>query len=128
MTIKPVADLYLIAYEDGVPYKSTRDAREANEAIGEGFKVEEFVSLENHRAAMLQAGNSPVDPDGWKVEAEQLAEIHGCSFVVFMHGEEPQCADPTKVIISFSDEGLGHHSAAPQQEVTSARVHPARNE
>jgi len=57
MTIKPVADLYLIAYEDGVPYKSTRDAREANEAIGEGFKVEEFVSLENHRAAMLHAGN-----------------------------------------------------------------------
>ena len=79
------------------------------------------------RAAMIQAGNSPVDPDGWKVEAEQLAEIHGCSFVVFMYGEEPQCADPTKVIISFSDEGLGHHSAAPQQEVISARVHPARN-
>lgn len=71
----------------------------------------------NRRAAMLQAGNSPVTPDGWKVEAEQLAEIHGCSFVVFRHGEEPQCADPTKVILSFSDEGLGHHSAAPQQEV-----------
>ncbi|MDM3428836.1 MULTISPECIES: hypothetical protein [Citrobacter] len=69
------------------------------------------------RDAMLQAGNSPVTPDGWKVEAEQLAEIHGCSFVVFRHGEEPQCADPTKVILSFSDEGLGHHSAAPQQEV-----------
>ena len=69
------------------------------------------------RAAMLQSGNSPAVPDGWKVEAERLAEIYGCSFVVFRHGEEPQCSDPTKVIISFTDEGLGHHSAAPQQEV-----------
>lgn len=73
MSIKPVSDLYLITYEDGSPYKSTRDAKEAVDAIGAGFKVEEFVSLENHRAAMLQAepvttanklGNSPVIPDG----------------------------------------------------------------
>ncbi|HBQ0465578.1 TPA: hypothetical protein L7I91_004223, partial [Klebsiella aerogenes] len=55
MSIKPVSDLYLITYEDGSPYKSTRDAKEAVDAIGSGFKVEEFVSLENHRAAMLQA-------------------------------------------------------------------------
>lgn len=55
MSIKPVSDLYLITYEDGSPYKSTRDAKEAVDAIGAGFKVEEFVSLENHRAAMLQA-------------------------------------------------------------------------
>ncbi|WP_163331889.1 hypothetical protein [Klebsiella aerogenes] len=75
MSIKPVSDLYLITYEDGSPYKSTRDAKEAVDAIGAGFKVEEFVSLENHRAAMLQAepvttanklGNSPVIPDGSK--------------------------------------------------------------
>ena len=69
------------------------------------------------RAAMLQAGNSPATPDGWRVEAERLAEMHGCSFVVFRNGEEPQCADPTKVIISFTDKGLGHHSSAPQSEV-----------
>lgn len=55
MSIKPVSDLYLITYEDGTPYKTTRDAKEAVDAIGAGFKVEEFVSLENHRAAMLQA-------------------------------------------------------------------------
>lgn len=54
MTIKPVADLYLITYEDGNPYKYTRDANEAVDAIESGFKVEEFISLENHRAAMLQ--------------------------------------------------------------------------
>ncbi|MDA8498751.1 hypothetical protein [Citrobacter sp. Igbk 17] len=62
-------------------------------------------------AAILQAGNSPVAMDGWKVEAERLAEIHGCSFVVFRHGEEPQCSDPTKVIISFTDKGLGYSDA-----------------
>lgn len=69
MTIKPVANLYLITYEDGRPYKYTHEAGEAIDAIGAGFKVEEFVSLENHRAAMLQAGNSPVTPSGDNDEA-----------------------------------------------------------
>ncbi|WP_240498924.1 hypothetical protein [Citrobacter portucalensis] len=76
-----------------------------------------ILLVQDAKPNFKQAGNSPVAPDGWKVEAERLAEIHGCSFFVFRHGEEPQCADSTKVIISFTDEGLGHHSAAPQQEV-----------
>lgn len=59
MTIKPVADLYLITYEDGKPYRYTRDADEAIDAIEGGFKVKEFVSLENHRAAMLQGAEQP---------------------------------------------------------------------
>ena len=65
MTIKPVADLYLIKYEDGRLYKCARDAEEAVDAIGFGFKVEEFVSLDNHRTTMLHGanGNSPVIPD-----------------------------------------------------------------
>lgn len=95
----------------------------------------------NHcRAAMLQAGNSPaqsdccpaqnsVSPaqdgnspatsDNWQVEAEKLAEMHGMSFVMFRHGEAPQCADPTKVVISFTDKGLGHDTlpAAPQEVI-----------
>lgn len=54
MTIKPVADLYLITYEDGTPYKSTRDAKEAIDAIGAGFKVEEVIGIEILRALMLQ--------------------------------------------------------------------------
>lgn len=62
MTIKPVADLYLIKYKDGRLYKCTRDAEEAVDAIGFGFEVEEFVSLDNHRAAMLQ-GAEPVTTD-----------------------------------------------------------------
>lgn len=70
------------------------------------------------RAAMLQGGNSPVIPDGWQVEAEKLAEMHGMSFVLFRHGEAPQCADPTKVVISFTDKGLGHDTLpAAHQEV-----------
>lgn len=75
MTIKPVADLYLITYEDGRPYKYTHEAGEAIDAIGAGFKVEEFVSLENHRAAMLQAGNS-------QLIGFDLASAPGCSVEV----------------------------------------------
>lgn len=104
MSIKPVSDLYLITYEDGTPYKSTRDAKEAVDAIEAGFKVEEFVSLENHRAAMLQAepvttanklGNSPVIPDTWIPISERLPEFgdylvtDGCDFdVQLFNGEE----------------------------------------
>ncbi|MBK2389374.1 hypothetical protein FKL55_14830 [Klebsiella pneumoniae] len=63
-------------------------------------------------------GNSPVIPEGWQVEAEKLAEMHGMSFVLFRHGEAPQCADPTKVVISFTDKGLGHDTLpAAHQEV-----------
>lgn len=61
---------------------------------------------------------SPVIPDGWQVEAEKLAEMHGMSFVLFRNGEKPQCTDPTKVVISFTDKGLGHDTppAAPQED------------
>lgn len=98
MSINPVSDLYLITYEDGTPYKSTRDAKEAVDAIGAGFNVEEFVSLENHRSAMLQAepvttanklGNSPVIPDdsedtkrlNWlDAQNKRLNEYYGTSY------------------------------------------------
>lgn len=73
-----------------------------------------MVALELNR--QLSDCNSPVIPD-WQAQAEKRAELYGSSFVLFRNGESPQCADPTKVIISFTDEGLGHDSAAPQQEV-----------
>lgn len=73
-----------------------------------GRMPEEVQNAFDECAAMLQAGNSPVIPEGWQVEAEKLAEMHGMSFVLFRHGEAPQCADPTKVVISFTDKGLGH--------------------
>jgi hypothetical protein len=59
---------------------------------------------------------SPVVPDGWISEAESLAELHGLSFVIFRPGEQPRCSDPTKVVISFTDKGLGHQPEEPKQE------------
>lgn len=72
------------------------------------------------RISMRQGfdGNSPTVPE-WHAEAEKMAELHGISFVVFRNGESPKYADPSKVIISFTDEGLGHGSAAPQQQETA---------
>ncbi|EOI2260183.1 hypothetical protein ACMGSP_004340, partial [Enterobacter cloacae] len=55
---------YLIKYEDDRLYKCTRDAEEAVDAIGFGFEVEEFVSLDNHRAAMLQGADGTLTNDG----------------------------------------------------------------
>ena len=74
--------------------------------------------LQRRRAAMQADSVSTAYqlPDGWISEAKKLAELHGISFVVFRNGEQPQCADPRKVIISFTDEGLGY-PAAPEQEV-----------
>jgi len=60
--------------------------------------------------------NPPVVPDGWVEEAERLAELHGLSFVIFRPGEQPRCSDPTKVVISFTDKGLGHQPAEKKQE------------
>lgn len=68
------------------------------------------------KIAESTSGNSPVIPD-WQTQAEKMAELYGSSFVLFRNGESPQCADPSKVIISFTDEGIGQGSAAPQQEV-----------
>ncbi|EPP1401202.1 DUF551 domain-containing protein [Klebsiella oxytoca] len=78
---------------------------------------EEFAALRRMITKLRQAGNSPVIPEGWQVEAEKLAEMHGMSFVLFRHGEAPKCADPTKVVISFTDIRFGHDTepqSAPQ--------------
>lgn len=71
MTIKPVADLYLITYEDGRLYKHTRDAEEASDAISFGFEVEEFVSLEKYRAAMLQGADGTLTNE----DAKRVGEL-----------------------------------------------------
>lgn len=116
---KPVADLYGIAVPGGTSASYSTDAAEASDCRVMGWDVQEFVKLERLQEAIT--GNSPAIPDGWLAEAERLAEMYGTSFVVFRHGEEAQCADPTKVIISFTDEGLGHHSAAPKQEAREVK-------
>lgn len=53
--------------------------------------------------------NSPVIPDGWLAEAERLAELHGASFVLFRHRQEPVCADPSKF-------WFGYDPAAPEKD------------
>lgn len=74
-----------------------------------------WADVPNKLRAALQSGNlgQPVTvlDESWRIEAEKQAEIYGQSFVVFRNGEQPQCADPTKVVISFTDKGLGHNAA-----------------
>ncbi|HGY9285409.1 hypothetical protein U9Z24_12515 [Escherichia coli] len=70
-------------------------------------------------------GNSPVIPD-WQTQAEKMAELYGSSFVLFRNGESPQCADPTKVIISFTDEGLGHGAEAHFREIVNSSTNNCR--
>ncbi|MCK7405542.1 hypothetical protein [Enterobacter roggenkampii] len=87
------------------------------QTIIHGVTLTAMLELRERRAAMLQGadGNSPVITD-WQTQAEKMAELYGSSFVLFRNGESPQCADPTKVIISFTDEGLGHGAEAPFRE------------
>ncbi|HBW3337260.1 hypothetical protein ACKLJ2_23955 [Klebsiella quasipneumoniae subsp. similipneumoniae] len=40
----------------------------------------------------------------WQQQAEKLAELYGASFVIFRNGMEPECLDPTKVVLSFVAE------------------------
>ena len=84
-------------------------------------------ALDDCRAAMLQGAddNSPVIPD-WQTKAEKMAELYGSSFVLFRNGESPQCADPTKVIISFTDEGLGHGAEAHFREIVNSSTNNCR--
>ncbi len=70
------------------------------------------------RAAMLQAGNSPVTPDGYVlVPIEPTMAMLDEFDSIIDHGAEDSKDAWSRLI-----------AAAPQQEVTSARVHPARNE
>ncbi|WP_394546891.1 hypothetical protein [Pantoea ananatis] len=62
--------------------------------------------------AEVQRLNATAQPvSDWQKEAERMAELHGMSFVVFRNGDEPKCADPTKVRIEFTDKGLGYLAA-----------------
>ncbi|HIH9251030.1 TPA: DUF551 domain-containing protein [Enterobacter ludwigii] len=92
MTIKPVADLYLITYEDGRPYKYTRDSKEAIDAIGAGFKVEEFISLENHRAAMLQGADEKPEITVWYGSMPESNGKANWTAILHRKGEGP-CMD-----------------------------------
>ncbi|MCP6123522.1 hypothetical protein NL458_05270 [Klebsiella pneumoniae] len=40
----------------------------------------------------------------WQQQAEKLAGLYGTSFVIFRNGKEPECLNPTKVVLSFVAE------------------------
>lgn len=81
-----------------------RDVRRVG--FGEMFSVEP-ISPNADMCRVIPLYTTPPAPvdDGWLVDAKRLAERHGISFVVFRHGDDPQCADPTKVVISLTDKG-----------------------
>ncbi|EOD4081033.1 hypothetical protein ACOHX9_000107 [Yersinia enterocolitica] len=43
-------------------------------------------------------------------KAQQDAEQFGVGFIVCKPNESPQKADPTKVVLTFTDSGLGHEA------------------
>ena len=112
-----IADAYMQGYHDSEARKTAPvavpDEKWVNPDIGYADENGFAEGWNACRAAMLNAG--PVTEATWIDEAKKLAEMHGTSFVVFRNGEEPQCADPSKVVISFTDKGLGY-PAAPEQE------------
>lgn len=42
------------------------------------------------------------------LQAQKDAELYGVGFVVCKPNEPPQKADPTKVVLTFTDSGLGY--------------------
>ncbi|EJG2384918.1 hypothetical protein AM391_RS02990 [Kluyvera ascorbata] len=98
--IKPVADLYGITSPTGSETSFTFDAVEASGFAKGGWAVQEYVEIERYQEA-IASGNSPKLPESWKEEAENLSEAYGSAFVIFRHGEEPVCADPTKFWFGF---------------------------
>lgn len=82
-------------------------------------------------AAMLQAGNSPVTPDCWCRTCRPVT-MSDMRFVVCPDCGNKRCPhanDHRNDCTGSNDPGQAGsaYPAAPQQEVTSARVHPARN-
>lgn len=94
--------------EDAADFDGDRRGMWEHQEEQEQLLLEEAVKYTAPPAPVLC---SPAYHD----EAKRLAELHGMSFVVFRHGEAPAVADPTRVIIGFTDKGLGHDTTGGQQ-------------
>lgn len=102
--------------------------------------------------SILQAGNSPVTPDGYVLVPNRLTAENGAKGVLSGEFSEtkfincPECFGDDEcetcdgsgrieitvpvtwtTIKAIWAKGVEHFASAPQQEVASARVHPARN-
>lgn len=98
----------LVAAEEQEPVGIVRAVNTLSGMIGRHVSL--FVSLPVGTELYTSTPVAqPVAMPDWHSEGDQLAALHGVSFVVFRHGEQPQCADPTKVMISFTDKGLGYN-------------------
>lgn len=109
-----VADLYGITSATGSETSFTFDAFEASSFAKGGWYVQEYVELERYQKAVV--GNSPETPDGYVLVPVELT----CA----MDDAAWEAYHETR---SMSDIWAALLAVAPQQEVTSARVHPARN-
>ncbi|HBX5813142.1 TPA: hypothetical protein MH561_08900 [Klebsiella pneumoniae] len=63
----------------------------------------------------------------WQQQAEKLAELYGASFVIFRNGMEPECLDPTKVVLSFDVESkrrfdVTREAMRQEHEMASSRL------
>ncbi|MDI2670676.1 hypothetical protein [Klebsiella aerogenes] len=59
----------------------------------------------------------------WQQQAEKLAELYGASFVIFRNGMEPECLDPTKVVLLMS-KAKGALTSQEKPCGRSTRWHP----
>ncbi|WP_394550983.1 hypothetical protein C1N58_12650 [Pantoea sp. SGAir0180] len=81
-----------------------------------GLDEDDEMQLKVMRFALERLNATAQPVSDWQKEAERMAELHGMSFVVFRNGDEPKCADPTKVRIEFTDKGLGYPAAPGGQD------------
>ena len=157
---KAICDAICSAYRQTAPVVLDEDPRDAFERsfkmpkhvtrCGTGYAVTEYSAWLAHdfirmwegwkacRAAMLQAGNSPVTPDGWIPVSERMPEettdVDGGAtgyLVRYAQGKEPNGGFNVGVwnvtYLLHHHHGIITHwmplPAAPQQEVKSALEH-----
>ncbi|HCC3432107.1 hypothetical protein MMA45_06880 [Salmonella enterica] len=152
------ADPKLAEYSDPTPLYtappapvSVPAAMEMDDDFDSAFEHGKAVGWNACRAAMLQAGNSPVTPDGWVMVPKKLTAENGAKSVLSGEFSEtkfincPECFGDDEcetcdgsgrieitVPVSWTNikaiwaKGVEHFEAAPQQEVKSALEHGMR--
>lgn len=106
--VKAIDELLEMRKAEPVAWTDEQELRDVEkDGLGYLFTVNPITPHADPRRVIKLYRHAQTAPvaDGWLVDAKRLAERHGTSFVVFRHGDEPQCADPTKVVISLTDKG-----------------------
>lgn len=106
--VKAIDELLAGRKEEPVAWTDEQELRDVEkDGLGYLFTVNPITPHADPRRVIKLYRHAQPAPvaDDWLVDAKRLAELHGTSFVVFRHGDEPQCADPTKVVISLTDKG-----------------------